>query len=82
MPISDLLSRQPLKDTFKLDGLDLHVHTVMKGLNITDRRLDALKHDTQKDANMQILKETIIDGWPVSRAKCDPAIIEYWNHRD
>ncbi|XP_053383885.1 uncharacterized protein LOC128550041 [Mercenaria mercenaria] len=82
VPISDLLSRQPLKEKLNIEGLDLHVHTVLKGLHITDRRLDSLRNDTKSDANMQILKQTIINGWPDSRADCDPAIVEFWNHRD
>ncbi|XP_053403234.1 uncharacterized protein K02A2.6-like [Mercenaria mercenaria] len=82
IPTSDLLSRQPLKLTFENNDLDIHVHTVLKGLHISDRRLESLRLDTKNDVNMQLLKQTIIDGWPISRADCKAEIVEFFNHRD
>jgi hypothetical protein len=82
VPISDLLSRQPMTDKFSIEGLDLHVHTVMQGLLITDRRLESLRSATKTDLQMQTLKQTIQDGWPDSRTKCHQTILEFWNHRD
>jgi len=31
---------------------------------------------------MRSLKRTILEGWPDTRAKCDPSIVEFFNHRD
>ena len=83
-PISDLLSRHPLPDTdcFKMEGLNLHVHTVLKACNVTDRRLDIIRKSYVDDSQMQNLIPTILEGWPSSRSECPKAILEYWNHRD
>ncbi len=84
MLISDLLSRQSLKCTYPdlIQGLDLHVHTVLKTLCVTDRRLDTIKQAVTADGQMTILKQTILDGWPDMRSKCHKSVLEYWNHRD
>jgi hypothetical protein len=82
IPVSDMLSRMPLKDKFNNEDFDLHIHTVLKGLPITDRRLESLRHDTKTDASMNLLKQTINEGWPISRADCNPAVVEFFNHRD
>ena len=31
---------------------------------------------------MQLLKWTILNGWPETRKQCNPLIIEYWNFRE
>ena len=54
IPISDLLSRQPLSDMQEADGLDLQVHTVLQSLFITDRRLESVRHATSGDSQMNI----------------------------
>jgi len=82
VPISDLLSRQPVTDSFELEGLDLHVHTVMQSINVTDRRIQLLCEATKNDPQMQTLKATILDGWPETRSQCNRSILEFWNHRD
>ncbi|KAH3849352.1 hypothetical protein DPMN_091751 [Dreissena polymorpha] len=40
VPISDLHSRQPVTDSFESEGLDLHVHTVMQLITVTDRKFN------------------------------------------
>lgn len=84
MYISDYLSRHTVNDTCPtlIDGLDLHVHSVKKQLYVTDRRFDLIRQSIREDREMRLLKRVILEGWPSSRAKCDPDIIEYWNHRD
>ena len=57
VPISDLLSRQPMSQTLdEYEGLDLHVHTVIKCLTFKDSRLEQLRVDTSRDSQMQALK--------------------------
>lgn len=82
VPISDLLSRQPLSDLQETKGLDLQVHTVLQNLYITDRRLESVRNATLQDSQMQTLKQTILQGWPDLRTDCSKSIIEFWNHRD
>ena len=84
IPISDCLSRQSVKDTYPnvIEGLDLHVHSVRKHLFITDGRLEKVRNSIQDDAQMQILKKIILEGWPLMRSECHKDILEFWNHRD
>jgi len=82
VPISDLLSIQPVTDSFELEGLTLHVHTVMQSINVTDRRIQLLCEATKNDPQMQTLKATILDGWPETRSQCNRSNLEFWNHRD
>ena len=64
------------------DGLDLQVHTVLQSLVITDRRLESVRHATSGDSQMRTLKQTILQGWPETRADCNKSVVEFWNHRD
>ena len=84
IPVSDCLSRHSVKDTCPelIDGLNLHVHAVKQHLFVTDRRIEIIKAESQKDLQMCKLKQTILDGWPNSRSDCSKLILEYWNHRD
>jgi hypothetical protein len=51
-------------------------------LFVTDRRLDIIRQAITKEKSMQILKQTILAGWPEMRSQCIPEISEFWNHRD
>ena len=82
IPISDLLSRQPLSDMQEADGLDLQVHFFLQSLFITDKRLESLRHATSGDSQMRTLKQTILQGWPGTRTDCNKSVVEFWNHRD
>lgn len=55
IPVSDYLSRASLPETYSnlIDGLDLHVHTVLQQLHITDKRLENVKQAIQQDSQMQ-----------------------------
>lgn len=82
VPIGDLLSRQPLPDTQETAELDIQVHTFIRNLFITDRRLESVRTATLQDPQMQILKKTILEGWPEIRSECPPPVLDFWNHRD
>ena len=60
----------------------MHVHTVCKACNVTDRRLDIIRKPNVDDSQMQNLIHTMLEGWPSSRSECPKAKLEYWNHRD
>jgi hypothetical protein len=51
--------------------LDSYVHTLQKQLHVSDQRMENIRTETCKDAHMKTLKDTILNGWPESRAKCD-----------
>ena len=61
---------------------DLHVHSVRKHLFVTNSRLEKARNSIQDIAQMQILKKTILEGWPRMRSECHKDILEFWSHRD
>lgn len=84
LPVVDTLSRKFMPDTYPelSEGLDLHVHTVMSTISVSDRKLNEVRQATRNDTQMQTFKQTILDGWPETRKRCQTSIVEFWNHRD
>lgn len=82
VPIGDLLSRKPMPDSSEIEGLDLHVHTVLSSMTYTDRSLETVRKETKTDLQMKTLKRTIVQGWPDSRLDCPELVQEFYNHRD
>ncbi|XP_060558761.1 uncharacterized protein K02A2.6-like [Ruditapes philippinarum] len=84
IPLGDALSRNYVTDTFPnlIDGLETHVHTVLKSLPISDLKLQQIQTATQNDAQLQTLISVISNGWPDDRRNCPTTVSEYWNHRD
>ena len=82
--IADALSRNMLKDTYPelSEGMDLHVHTVMSSLPISDQRMQEIKIQTELDPQMDQLKQVILKGWPEMRQHCPEQLKEFWNFRD
>ena len=48
----------------------------------TDSRLSEVRDQTKTDPVLCTLKQVILDGWPNSKAQCDPDIVPFWNVRD
>lgn len=84
IPLGDALSRNFVKDTFPdlIQGLDAHVHTVLKSLPVSDARIQSIVDETQTDGQLQTLVNVIVSGWPDERKLCPKSILEFWNHRD
>lgn len=84
IPVADTLSRKSLPDqaTSLSEGMDMQVHTVYSNLPVSDTRLEDIRTETGKDAQLIVLKRTIKSGWPEERKLCPQSIAEYWNHRD
>ena len=61
--------------------MDMQVHTVYSNLPVSDTKLKEIRAETEKDAQLVQLKETIKSGWPEERRMCPQSIAEYWNHR-
>jgi hypothetical protein len=57
--------------------LDKYVHTVQKQLHISDQRIECIRAETCKDAQMTILN----NGWPESRSMCEQSILDFRNRR-
>ena len=84
IPLGDALSRNYVNETFPglIQGLDTHVHTVIRSLPVSDSKIQQIQDATREDAHMQALIEVIESGWPEIRQKCPQIVLEYWNHRD
>ena len=37
---------------------------------------------TERDEQLSVLKQVILDGWPVYKKQCQPEIIDFWNYRE
>ena len=84
IPVADTLSRRYVSDTYPelSEGMDLHVHTVLSSLPISDRKMKEIKAHTEQDPQMDQLKQVILKGWPEERHLCPEQVLDYWNFRD
>ncbi|MCW4264499.1 MAG: hypothetical protein N0C90_24435 [Candidatus Thiodiazotropha endolucinida] len=66
IPVADTLSRRYVSETYPdlAEGMDLHVHTVLSSLPISDRKIKEIKTHTEQDPQMDQLKQVILKGWP------------------
>ena len=88
IPVADCLSRNPIaertstqQDDFE-NRLDVAIHHLIAELPVTDNVLEKIRSATATDMESQLLKRTIISGWPDRKKDCPIAIIGHWNHRD
>ena len=84
IPLGDALSRNYVSETFPdlIEGLDAHVHTVIRSLPISDMKIKQLQDATRGDEQMQELIRVINSGWPDTRQNCPKSVMDYYNHRD
>ena len=84
IPVADTLSRNFVQDTFPefAKGMNAHVHTILSSIPISDCKLEEVRRETELDEQLQLLRDTILDGWPDARNSCPPKIVDFWNHRD
>ncbi len=84
IPVADTLSRKAVSDTFPslITGMDARVHSVLSSLPVSDRKMQEIATATEQDAQMTLLKQVIMQGWPDTRKQCPPEIISFWNYRD
>ena len=83
VPVADLLSR---KNDTKLDScnqkfpeeVEYHVHAMYSHVPVADMRLQELHTASKADAQYQLLRKTIEEGWPNDRKGCPKGIAEYW----
>ena len=50
--------------------------------NISDTQIQKIRKETEKDPNLQSLKDTVLKGWPDSKEMCSPMVLDYWTYRD
>ena len=88
MFVADHLSRAYLRETspdeeeFQVFALEVERMNPFDTLKISSEGLSKLQKATEQDHVMQILKNTILMGWPEQREEVPMQIREYWNYRE
>ena len=69
--VADTLSRAPLQEqASKLDyKFDVNVLTY---LPVSDDKITTIKTETQKDQELQTVKQIVLNGWPEYKTKVSP----------
>ena len=88
MLLADHLSRAAQQeitkpeDSFQVFSVELENTNPMQALRLSPERLEQLQRRTRQDAALQILKTTILSGWPTQKEQVPINIREFWNYRD
>ena len=84
IPVPDTLSRKSVSDTCPAlsESLEVQVNFVMSSLPVSDKKLEEIKLQTEQDEQLAVLKQVVLDGWPVYRKQCRPEILDFWNYRE
>ncbi|XP_053388481.1 uncharacterized protein K02A2.6-like [Mercenaria mercenaria] len=84
IPLPDTLSRFPVKDTDPslTETVEVQVNMVKRSLPVSDRKLQEIKVNTDRDEQLLSLKQVIIEGWPDERNHCKSELLDFWNYRD
>ena len=62
--------------TRQIKGLNISIHEA--DTNISERKLNNIHEEIQKDGTMQILFRHILEGWPESQEKCPDSIKDFY----
>ena len=70
------------EDSFQVFSVKLENTNLMQALKLSPERLEQLQRCTGQDAELQILKTTIISGLPTQKEQMPVNIREFWNYRE
>lgn len=82
--LADALSRASFDDNnfqFIENETDAHVNMI-KYVSISEKQIEKLQQETNNDQELNILKETILVGWPENKSQVNVVIRAYWKYRD
>lgn len=93
MFIADTLSRAKIKDNNLPDhsdkiletlNEDLRVHALflINSINVTDRKLEEIRRETEKDVALGHVKRYALDGWPLSKRSVEDTVRQFYNIKD
>ena len=83
MIFADHLSRNIHPEASKaptIPNLNLEVQALE--LNASPSKLECIRQESERDPQMLMLKELIIQGWPKDIKQCLLPLHSYWNYRD
>ena len=81
MYLADTLSRAFINNTPQ-DSHDFEEVNVVTFLPIREERLEQIRKETEQDESLQILKRTILNGWPETRDFLPEQVTPYFGYRD
>ena len=61
---------------------DLNLEVSALELNASPSKLENIRQESERDPQMLMLKELIIQGWPKDIKQCPAPVRLYWNFRD
>ena len=83
---ADALSRSNPKlkgvDHKLIENIELDVDMILTTMPISDRRLEEIRRETANDPELMSVMKTILAGWPLQRANCNPAVAAFWHVRE
>lgn len=79
--IADALSRFPSPTILSEYSEHFHVNSIAY-LPVSDKRLNQVLQETDKDPTMRRLREYASTSWPESKDDVTPELRSYWNFRD
>ncbi|XP_062619975.1 uncharacterized protein K02A2.6-like [Saccostrea cucullata] len=84
MNLADTLSRSYLSETKENLVPDISVNDIhlISYLPVSPMKYEEFKKATANDAELQSLLDTVLEGWPDSKAEVPDEIRMYWNIRD
>lgn len=78
MYLADTLSRDCNNDEPSVD----EEFEVLAFLAISDQAADRMRKATERDENLQQLRQIVLDGWPDNQNQLTATVKPYWNFRD
>ena len=79
--VSDMLSRAYIKDNRDNmnDDIECFINMVINSMLVSDKKLEEIKVETEKDDKLSIVRQFIREGWPENKHDLPNKIYEYWN---
>lgn len=82
MFLADTLSRASLPYTSVNDQEEFEIINALKYLVMSDARIREIRQHTNDDLALQLLKQTIQEGWPDHQSALPPLVVPYFSIRD
>ena len=79
IPIADALSRAPLLNSIKQEIISVNN---LSFTPIKESRLQEIRDKTNSDESLQLLKSTIMQGWPDHKSLLSKSLTPYFDYRD
>ena len=82
MHLADMMSRSFLPINSKGGQEEFEAVNAVKFLPMREERIQEIRHETDKDETLQMLKATILQGWPDDKSKIPTQLTPYYSIHD